>query len=150
MRSDINRSTYTVVDIGDQPKGRYLLKFMTPAVDHTGGLYTNLWVDKLEMVEGQMVAFSRVAAQEYEMVAIFSPLCPYFLLAADRIEVMTKAEAYEWHRKQMASQAAQEKLFSEEAKRLQEETLLGQDLDPGKPDGQNWDDFLKGLTGEAE
>lgn len=149
MRSDINRSTYTVLDIGDQPKGRYLLKFMTPAVDHTGGLYTSLWVDKLEVVEGQMVAFAKVAGQEYEMVAVFSPLCPYFLLAADRIEVMTKAEAYEWHRKQMASQAAQEKMFQAEAKKLQDQTLAGQDLDPGEVGPENWDDFFKGL-GEAE
>lgn len=147
MRSDINRSTYTVVDIGDQPKGKYLLKFITPPVDATGGFYTNLWVDKLEVIDGQVVGFSRVAGKEYEVVVVFSPLCPYFLLAAERVEVMTKAEAYDWHRKQMASQAAQEKLFAEEAQKLQEQQALERDDVSKAP---NWDDFLKGLTGEGE
>lgn len=83
MRASKDQTQYTPLDLADQPKGKYLLRFQ-----YEGGPSTVLWVDRIDEV-GESITAYRGAKQ----VAAFGNQAQWFLLAADLVETFTNAEA---------------------------------------------------------
>ena len=83
MRPNKDMTQYQPIDLADQPKGKYLLRFQ-----YGDGPSTVLWVDRLD---DSLVG---IAAYRGDVqVAAFSHNCQWFVLAADLVETMTNAEA---------------------------------------------------------
>ena len=148
-RQDVNRTTYNVKDLGDQPEGEYLLRFELTTMDARSGpraLTTLMWVDSIECHGDYFMAFTK---DQDTPVAFFPVDCEWFMLHRDQVDVMTYAEIYEHERKNLRTRMVAERQLMDAVKEAQEEQIVQQDLPPA-PKGDEWDKFLNELGGSGD
>ncbi len=93
MRREADISAGKIVDLGDQPKGEYLLYYGMP-----GNSLAAIWVDRLESGSGTILGFRAGA-----LVTMFSTMLPWALVHKDTIEIETVSEYREMERGNLAA-----------------------------------------------
>ena len=147
-RQDINKTTYTVKDLGDQYDGEYLLRFEITTMDSQGprSVITVLWVDLVELHNEMFLAFRK---EDEKPVAYFPLDAQWFMLHKDAIEVLTYAELYDHERSNIKTRTAANARLYQAAKDAAEEQAAQPEL-PETPKGDQWDKFLDDLYGSGD
>lgn len=149
MKSEIDRTTYRIKDLGEQPQAKYLLRFDSPSLPGQPGLSTVVWVDRVE--EDEDGAGATASLEDGRIVAQFSYDHTWFLIARENIDLVTVRDIYEHERASIAEREAAKRSMQQAYQEAQEETYRptpkGPPVPPSQPpvDGIDWNEELRNL-----
>lgn len=144
MRREIDRTTYRIRDLAEQPQAKYLLRFDSPSIQGVPGLSTTVWVD--EVVDNEEAYGRSGLLKDGTVVVTFGYDHTWFLIARENLDILTVGDIYEQERMNIAEREVTKRSMLQAYKEAQDEQPKAQGWQPKPPeDGIDWNEELRNL-----